>query len=104
MGIKIPINRDKLAEFCRKWKIKELSFFGSVLREDFGPESDVDVLVSYEDDAEWNLWDHMQMQEELSALFGRKVDLMTRRSIERSPNWIRKKAILESAEIIYVQR
>ncbi len=103
-GISITIDHEKLAEFCRKWKIKELSFFGSVLRDDFGPESDVDILVSFEPDEEWNLWDHHSMQEELSALLGRPVDLITRRSIERSNNWIRKRAILESAETVYVKR
>jgi len=104
MSVKISIDRDKLADFCRKWKIKELSFFGSALRDDFGPESDVDVMMSFEPDEEWSLWDHHSMQEELSILLGRPVDLITRRSIERSNNWIRKRAILESAETVYVKR
>lgn len=103
MNTKIKIDRDELAEFCRRWKIRELSVFGSVLREDFGPESDIDVLISFDPGAEWSLWDHFNMKVELSGLTGRKVDLVTRRSIEQSPNWIRKKAILEGAESIYVQ-
>jgi predicted nucleotidyltransferase len=104
MSVKIDIDEVKISEFCRKWKIKELSFFGSVLRDDFGPESDIDVMVSFDPDEHWNLWDHYHMREELKELFGRPVDLITRRSIERSHNWIRKKAILEGSEAIYVKR
>jgi len=104
MRPRIPIDRQRLAEFCRRWRIREFSLFGSVLRGDFGPESDVDVLVSFEPEAQWSLWDHFSMREELRQLLGREVDLLTRRSVERSPNWIRRKAILESAETIYGQR
>src|SRR6266540_3279744 len=102
MKAKIPIDRDKIAEFCRRWKITEFALFGSVLRDDFRPDSDVDVLVTFAPEAEWSLFDHMAMEEELSAAFGRKVDLVSRRAIERSANWIRRQAILESAEPFYV--
>ncbi len=68
----------EIGSFCRRWKIHELSFFGSVLRDDFGPASDIDVLVSFDDDAQWSLWDFTTMQDELGALFGRKVDLVER--------------------------
>ena len=102
--VRIEIPHEKLAEFCKKWKIKELSLFGSVLRDDFGPESDIDVLVSFATGADWGLLDHLQMEEELKAIFGRSVDMVTRRSIERSDNWIRRKAILESAISCYVER
>lgn len=71
---------------------------GSVLREDFRPDSDIDILVSFSSDAEWSLLNHMAMEEELSAIFGRKVDLVSRKAIERSENYIRRKAILESAQ------
>jgi len=104
MKIKLELDQEKIAEFCRRWKITELSFFGSILREDFGPESDVDVLVSFAPDADWSLFDHMEMEEELSAILGRNVDLVSRRAIERSRNWLRRKAILESAETLYVAR
>lgn len=104
MPAQIAIDHEKLDAFCRKWKIRELSLFGSVLRDDFGPKSDVDVLVSFEPDERWSLWDHYHMQEELKELFGRDVDLLTRRSVERSENWIRKKSILEGAETVYEQR
>ena len=93
-----------IAEFFHRWKIKELRLFGSALREDFGPDSDVDFLVTFAPDAQWSLLDHTVMEEELSGLLGRKVDLVSRRAVERSSNWIRRKAILESAEPYYVER
>ena len=102
MNIEIP--KEKIADFCRKWKIVEISLFGSVLRDDFRPDSDVDLLVTFSPDAEWSLLDHMAMEEELSAIFGRKVDLVSRRAIERSDNYIRRKAILETAQPYYVAR
>jgi predicted nucleotidyltransferase len=102
MMSRMPLNRDLVADYCRKWKIVEFSLFGSVLRDDFSSESDVDVLVTFSPGAEWTLFDHMDMQEELAALLGRKADLITRRAVERSKNWILRKAILESAEPLYV--
>ena len=104
MSAKIPIPREKIAEFCERWKITELALFGSVLRDDFRPDSDVDVLVTFAPEAEWSLFDHVTMEEELSSILGRKVDLISRRAIERSGNWIRRKAILEAAEPFYVAR
>ena len=101
---RIEARPEKIAEFCRRWKIKELRLFGSALRNDFGPESDVDFLVTFAPDAQWSLLDHAVMEEELSGLLGRKVDLVSRRAVERSSNWIRRKAILESAESYYVER
>jgi predicted nucleotidyltransferase len=65
-----------LESLCRKWKVLELALFGSVLREDFSPESDVDVLVTFDPEATWSLWDLMRMREELESLLGRKVDLV----------------------------
>ena len=102
--MKIEISKEKIADFCRKWKIVELSLFGSVLRDDFRPNSDVDLLVTFSPDAEWSLLDHMAMEEELSAIFRRKVDLVSRRAIERSQNYIRRKVILETAQPYYVTR
>lgn len=103
MAPRVPLDRDQVAAFCRKWRIRELSLFGSVLRDDFRPTSDVDVLVTFAPEAEWSLLDHIRMEEELGALLGVKVDLVTRRAVERSPNWIRRRAILESAEPVYVE-
>ena len=72
-----------------------------MLRDDFGPESDIDVLVSFLPEAEHGLLDLVAMEEELGRLHGRKVDLVSRRGIERSRNYIRRRAILDSAEVIY---
>ncbi|MEW6777691.1 MAG: nucleotidyltransferase family protein [Bdellovibrionota bacterium] len=107
MGQRVPIanlaiDRDKVAAFCRKWKIEELSLFGSVLREDFGPASDVDVLVAFHPEARWTLLDMVDMQDELSALMGRKVDLVSRRGVESSRNRPRRREILENARPVYV--
>jgi hypothetical protein len=73
------------------------------LRKDFKPESDIDVLVSFSPDARYTLFDHVDMQEELQNIFKRKVDLITRNAVEKSRNYIRRKAILESVEPYYVQ-
>jgi len=102
MSARIPIDRNKIAEFCRRWKITEFALFGSVLRDDFRPDSDVDVLVTFAPDAEWSLFDMVDMQDELEKTFGRKVDLVSRRGIEASRNYLRRKAILSSAEVIHV--
>ena len=97
----IPIERARVEAFCRKWKITELALFGSVLRDDFRADSDVDVLVSFAPDADWSLLDHMAMEEDLAGILGRKVDLVSRRAVERSANRIRRQAILGSAEVVY---
>jgi predicted nucleotidyltransferase len=104
MRARIPLNREKIAEFCQRWQIAELSIFGSALRDDFRPDSDVDMLVTFSPDARWSLFDHVTMEEELAIIVGRKVDLVNRRAIERSANWIRRKAILETAEPYHVER
>jgi predicted nucleotidyltransferase len=101
LHLKMP--QEQIEAYCRKWKIKELSFFGSVLRKDFKPDSDVDVLVSFYPEARHTLFDHVDMQEELQNIFKRKVDLITRNAVEKSRNYIRRKAILESVEPYYVQ-
>ena len=98
----IDIPKDKIADFCRRWKISELALFGSVLRDDFRLDSDIDMLASYAEDADWSLFDHVRMEEELSEILGRKVDLVNRRVVESSTNWIRRNAILGSAEPLYV--
>jgi len=104
MRTEIPIPTERLDEFCRRWKIAELRVFGSALREDFRPESDLDLLVRFALDVGFSLMDRVAMEEELSGIVGRKVDLVSQRAIERSSNWIRRKAILESAEPYFVSR
>jgi len=99
----IHIQKEKIAAFCHRWKIVEFALFGSVLREDFRADSDMDVLVTFSDEAQWTLLDHVEMQDELKNIFGREVDLVSRRGIERSRNYIRRKAILNSAEVVYAQ-
>ncbi len=99
--IQIEVPRERIAEFCGKWSIREFSFFGSVVRDDFGPESDIDVLVTFASEARHTLFDLVDMEGELRALFGRDVDLVSRRGIESSRNPLRKAAILESAEAVY---
>jgi len=101
MGPKLGLNRDELESFCQRWQIRELDVFGSALGDNFDEESDLDLLVSFEAEAEWSLLDHNRMETELEALIGREMDLVTRRSVERSQNWIRRSAILESAEPLY---
>ncbi|MDO8616571.1 MAG: nucleotidyltransferase family protein [Dehalococcoidia bacterium] len=100
-GWRINIPEDKIADFCRRWKISELALFGSVLRDDFRPDSDVDVLVTFGSDAKWSLFDHVDMEDELERILGRPVDLVSRRGIERSRNPFRRKAILESARVVH---
>jgi hypothetical protein len=98
----IDIPKGKIAEFCKKWKVREFALFGSVLTDAFGPDSDVDVTIDFEPDTRHTLFDMVSMQEELETIFGRKVDLMTRKSIEQSRNYIRREAILSSLETVYV--
>jgi predicted nucleotidyltransferase len=95
---KIDIPMDKIIAFCRKWKIKEFSLFGSVLREDFDPDSDVDVMVSFEEHAGWDLFDWVDMIEELKAIFGRNVDLVEKGTI-RNP--FRRHSIMTTREVLY---
>lgn len=102
MRSEILIPEDRLTEFCRRWKVAELRVFGSALREDFHPGSDLDLLVRFTPDAKWSLFDHVAMEEELAGLAGRPVDLVSQRAIEQSSNWIRRRAILESAEPYFV--
>jgi len=98
---RIPVPREEIAAFCRKWRVKELALFGSVLRDDFRPDSDIDVLFTLEPGVHWAWGGYADMTEELEAIFGRKVDLVSRRGVEESRNYIRRKHILESAEVIY---
>ena len=94
----LDISMDRIEEFCRRWKIRELSLFGSVLREDFRPDSDVDVLIRFEPNDEWDLFDMGQMRDELMALFGRDVDLVEEEGL-RNP--FRRRTILNTREVIY---
>ena len=98
---RIAIPSERIAEFCERWGVAELALFGSVVRDDFGPDSDVDVLVSFDPVARRTLFDMVRMEDELSGLFGRNVDLVTRAAVEGSRNHIRRRAILDSAQVIH---
>jgi len=99
---RLGISSQQLSQFCQKWKVAELALFGSILRDDFRPDSDIDFLVSYQPNAKRGLFEKMTMQEELEDLLHRKVDLVSKQAIIQSRNWLRRKNILDSAEVIYV--
>jgi predicted nucleotidyltransferase len=98
MNHRLQLSSDQLANFCRQWKISELSLFGSVLRPDFRADSDIDVLVSFAPAAKWSLLDMSRMQEQLSAIVGRKADVVDIRGL-RNP--FRRRAILNTREVVY---
>ena len=101
MNPQITIPREKLAAFCQENGIKQLAVFGSALRDDFGPESDMDLLVEFEPGRIPGLMGLAGMEIELSELIGRDVDLLTRGEVESSRNYIRRRSILESTEVVY---
>ncbi len=97
----IELSMEKIVEFCDRWQVTEFALFGSILRDDFCPDSDIDVLITFSPNAKRSLSETLQMQDELRAIFDRKVDLIVKAAIERSENWLRRKNILESAQTIY---
>ena len=103
-----PIDRlvalEQLHALCRRWRVAELCLFGSALREDLRPDSDIDLLVTFMADAAWRPRDLLRMQDDLETLFGRKVDLVERAAVEENENWSRRRHILQHAEPVYVGR
>lgn len=95
---RIAVAQEQIEAFCKKWRVREFSLFGSVLRDDFRPDSDVDVLVSFQEHPEISLWDISEMAEELEALYARKVDLVIKEGLN---NPFRRKEILDRREILY---
>ncbi len=95
---KFRIPRKKISEFCRRWEVVEFSLFGSVLRPDFRPDSDVDVLVTFSRDAQISLFDLVQMKLDLEKIFHRPVDVIEKDALE---NPFRKREILKTAQVIY---
>ena len=77
-NLHIEFPQDQIEDFCRRWQITELGLFGSALRDDFRPDSDVDVLVAFADGARWSLFDMARMEEQLKGILGREVDLSFR--------------------------
>ena len=102
MSAKIDIPKDEIAAFCQRNHIRRLALFGSVLRDDFTPESDVDVLVEFEPDQTPGL-EFITMQDELSEILGRQVDMCTFKGVESSRNWLLREEILSSVEVQYEQ-
>lgn len=98
-SIELPLKQ--LAAFCRRWNIAKLEVFGSAVRNDFRPDSDVDFLATFTPGVERSLLDHVEMQNGLRAVVGREVDLVSRQAVEKSRNWIRRRQILDSAEVLY---
>jgi predicted nucleotidyltransferase len=97
-GLPIPLPVDGIADFCRRWKVTELALFGSVLRADFDDASDVDVMVTFSDEATWSALDLVAAADELAELLGRRVDLVEKSAL-RNP--FRRHAILHSAQVVY---
>jgi predicted nucleotidyltransferase len=95
---RVPLPLDRIEAFCRKWRIEELALFGSVLREDFSSESDVDVLVTFSPDAGLSLLDFVEMKEELQEILHRKVDLVSKGGL-RNP--FRRHEILSTRQVVY---
>ena len=100
--VRIRLPRQRIGAFCRRHQIKKLSLFGSVLRDDFGPHSDIDVLVEFEAGAGHSLFDMVRMEQELGQLLHRDVDLIERTVVQESENYIRRRDILRSLEGVYV--
>jgi uncharacterized protein len=98
MVANIPIPEDRIAEFCRRWRIEEFSLFGSVLRDDFRPDSDVDVLVVFEPGATPQIEEWLDMLDELKALLGREVDVVEKRLLQ---NPFRRHHILKNRRVVY---
>lgn len=101
---RLHLPREQIAAFCRRWRIVELALFGSALREDFRPDSDVDVMVTFEPGVQWSFQQWLDMIRELESIFSRRVDLVERRLVEQSRNYIRRRHILSRLERVYVAR
>ncbi len=94
----VTIESESLNALCRRWRVTELALFGSVLRDDFTPESDIDVLVTFADGAPWDCYDLVEIRDALSTLFGRPVDLVERKALV---NPFRRREILKHLEVLY---
>ncbi|PZO46360.1 MAG: nucleotidyltransferase [Phormidesmis priestleyi] len=101
-AIALPI--EKIAEFCHRWQVTEFALFGSVLRDDFRADSDIDVMVEFQPEAHPMFSTLDRMEADLKVIFGRDVDLITRQGIVTSRNYLRRQEILSSAQVIYATR
>jgi predicted nucleotidyltransferase len=101
LAIYLPLQM--IAEFCRKWNIQRLEVFGSVLRQDFTSQSDVDLVATYNQGAHWSLLDRVHMKHELEDIVGREIDLLNRRALEKEPRTKRAEAILKEVKVLYAE-
>lgn len=99
---RLGVSLEQVAHLCHRWQITEFALFGSVLGPEFRSDSDVDVLVTFAPGHQWG-WEIIDLKDELGALFGREVDLLTRSAISQSSNWLRRRNILASAEVVYAR-
>ena len=98
-SVDIPV--EPLNEFCHRWKVSELAVFGSALHENYSLESDLDLLISFKKDAQWGLFDLVNMESELGIIFNKEIDLVEKNAVTNSANYIRRKGILDDAQIIF---
>jgi predicted nucleotidyltransferase len=101
--LRISLPMEEIARFCRRWSIARLEVFGSVLGDDFGPDSDLDFVATYAPQAQWSLLDRVRMKLELEAMLGRPVDLLNRRALERANSHGRAASILAQTQSLYVE-
>ena len=101
---RLGVSQKAIAEFCQRWYIIEFAVFGSVLREDFHPDSDIDILVTFAPEVKRGLTETLQMQDELKVMFHREIDFIVKTALEKSQNWLRRQTILDSAQVIYATR
>ncbi len=99
---RLGVSSMTLSGFCRRWHITEMALFGSILRDDFSPESDVDLLVSFAPEFRRGLVETLEIQSQIQNLLGREVDLIVRKALESSENIPRRDRILNSAQVVYV--
>ncbi|MDJ0658114.1 MAG: nucleotidyltransferase domain-containing protein [Crocosphaera sp.] len=100
----LGIDLKNIKQFCYQWGIIELALFGSILRDNFNQNSDVDVLVTFEPESHISLLDLETLEQQFATLLKRPVDVVTKKAIEKSDNWIRRRNILDNNEVIYVKR
>ncbi len=103
IGLPLTLPIAQIRSFCQHWQIQELYVFGSILRDDFRKDSDIDFLAAFSDFADWSLGDRVRMELELAEILHRSIDLLDWDEVFNSPNWLRRQNILESARLIYAQ-
>ena len=100
-SIDLGVDASVIADFCRRWKIKQLAVFGSAATGVLRPDSDIDLLATFAPEADWSMFDHYRMENELVELLARDVDLVNVRALEENPNRVYHRQILSSAKVVY---